>query len=705
MKNTIDISQCDSEPIRFINALQNFGAIIAIDSESRIKCYSENLFEYLNIKSSNLLETILNPEILSGNHIDITQTNVQDLKIIQIEKRPVDESKIINSYLDQLQKSNDLQGLLDNCAEVISELSGFDRVMIYKFHEDFHGEVVAEKIKPGVESFMGLHYPASDIPTPARAIFLENWIRIIPDVHYQPVALTSSLPEVIDLGTTLVRAVSPIHITYLKNMEVGASLTISINIDNKLWGLVACHHLSARMVPKSLRDKCETIGRVTSSLINVVSLKERNYHAAKIREIHNQLIYRMESSEDMARELVTQTPTLLDLVSSGGASAALYMDGYWVSVGKVPSNAELNELVSWISTEHKGKAVWETNTLSKFFPKAEAYKEIASGVLAASVPKTSKNFILWFRPEIIQTVNWAGNPDKVVDQANGRLSPRSSFDEWKQSVHGQSLSWKSWEMDAALELRNGILALDLHKQFEKEQVARAEAERAKLTRESLMEVVSHDLKNPLSSIQMNVHLLNKFLPQTEAKSRSLVERIMRSSQTMNNLINDILSIAKLESGQMDLEKTLAPINQAINETVDMLIPMAHEKNITLLQLTEFDCSVDYDFDRILQVLSNLLGNAIKFTPEFGKITIAIEKCGPEFVTIAISDSGPGIFKEDLRNVFDRYWQANKTRKLGTGLGLSIAKGIVEAHGGEIWAESEFGEGSIFKFTLPMKPIA
>lgn len=701
MKTTIDIDQCDSEPIRFINALQSFGAIIAVDENEKIKCYSENVFEFLNIESKNLLDTVFNPQILSDKNLDITETIVKDLKIIQIEKCPVDESKPINYYLNQLQSSNDLQTLLNRSAEVIADLSGFDRVMIYKFHEDFHGEVVAETIKPGVDSYLGLHYPASDIPTPARAIFLENWVRIIPDVNYNAVALTSSLPEVIDLGQILLRAVSPIHVVYLKNMEVGATLTISINIDNKLWGLVACHNLTSKSVPKILRDKCETIGRVTSFLINVVSLKEKSFHAATIKEIQNKLIARMEHSEDMASELITSSPTLLDLISSTGASAALYMDGYWVNVGNVPSNQELNDLVAWLSIEHKGVPVWETNQLSLHYPPAFAYKNIASGLLAASVPKTKRNYILWFRPEIVHTLKWAGNPDKLIDPTNGKLSPRSSFDEWKQSVHSESLTWKSWEIDAALELRNSILAIDLKRQFEKEQKARGEAESAKRTREELMEVVSHDLKNPLSSIQMNIHLLKKIIPLTEIKSRSLIERLQRSALTMNNLISDILNIAKLESGQMDLEKTHSPINQAIFETIDMMMPMALEKNIELIQEASANCELDYDFDRILQVLSNLIGNAIKFTPEFGKIVVAIDKCGPEFVKIRITDSGPGIPQENLTNVFDRYWQANHTRRLGTGLGLSIAKGIIEAHGGEIWVESDIGLGASFQFTLPI----
>jgi two-component system, chemotaxis family, sensor kinase Cph1 len=216
-----------------------------------------------------------------------------------------------------------------------------------------------------------------------------------------------------------------------------------------------------------------------------------------------------------------------------------------------------------------------------------------------------------------------------------------------------------------------------------------------------MAVVSHDLKNPLNSIQMNAQLLKR-LTLTDNKATPLVERVLRSAVTMNNLINDILSIAKMEAGQMDLQKSVHSIDDAINDTVEMLLPMAADKNISLTYDShDIQCQVEYDYDRMLQVLSNLIGNSIKFTPDDGKIKVNLEKCGPNIVKISISDTGPGIPSDHLPNVFDRFWQANQAKKLGTGLGLSIAKSIVEAHGGEIFAESIVGTGSTFYFTLPL----
>jgi light-regulated signal transduction histidine kinase (bacteriophytochrome) len=702
MTKSLSLSNCDSEPVRFINSIQTFGALIVLDKSSVIKGYSENLFEYLNINSQDLLNTKLPPDFISPTKFSISSSVVGNYNMLEIEKRESPEIEDLNPYLNRLSSSDELNQLLKHTAEVIHELTGFDRVMIYKFHEDNHGEVVAEKVREGVDQFMGLHYPASDIPAPARSVFLETWVRMISDVHYTPIAIRASEKDPFDLGKTLLRAVSPIHVQYLKNMDVGASLTISIIVEDKLWGLIACHHLEAKYAPKALRDQCETIGRLTSSLIQIVSLKERAKHFKNIRKFHHDISGRLAKSSDFSLDLVQNKPGLLDIIPAYGASAALYVDGYWVNIGTTPTEGQLNKLVDWLSTEHKNDPLFQTDSLSSVFSPAEEYKHIASGLLAISIPKTARNYIFWFRPEIKQTVTWAGNPDKSVTSEDGRLNPRSSFEEWKTIVEGKSSPWKSWELAEAMELRSTIISIDLKRQFEKEQLARKEAERAKHAREVLMSVVSHDLKNPLHSIQMNIQLIKKFLSKEERKVNEIADRALRSAGIMSNLITDILSLTQIDAGTFHVEKEKASILSAVQQTMEMLTPLAHDKKISLTlnnKISEIEFS--FDFDRILQVLSNLVGNALKFSDEGSEVTIEIERKRPDFINISVTDNGPGIHEDNLSDVFDRFWQAKQTRRLGTGLGLSIVKGIIEAHGGEIWVESEINKGSRFEFTLPL----
>jgi two-component system, chemotaxis family, sensor kinase Cph1 len=298
-------------------------------------------------------------------------------------------------------------------------------------------------------------------------------------------------------------------------------------------------------------------------------------------------------------------------------------------------------------------------------------------------------------------ITWAGNPEKSVHEQSGQLTPRSSFEEWKKTYYGKSLSWKSWDIEAALELRNLIMAADLKEQFLKEQKARQDAERAKKAREDLMAVISHDLKNPLSAIKINLQLLKRHIGSGQQMTVNIADRIMRSTSIIDNLISDILSVAKLDSGQMQVSKTLLPIGNVLHDAVEMLSPIANEKNIRLILENDLlDSPSEYDFERILQVLSNLIGNAIKFSHPNGLITLSVTKHRAMSIKITVADTGPGIPIENLPHIFDRFWQANQASRVGIGLGLAIAKGIIEAHGGEIWVDSKVGLGSSFQFTLP-----
>lgn len=696
MTKPLDLSQCENEPVKFIGSIQPFGAFVITNNAQVVTHASENIGEYGAVKIGERL-----PEF--DRKFCVKKKKVKNNYYIEIEDKAPDAHFDVNDLLNKFQRAESLNVLLQKAAESLWELTGFDRVMVYKFHEDFHGEVVAEALKPGVDSFLGLHYPASDIPKQAREIFVENWVRMIPDVNATPVNISG--PEVLglDLSKVTMRAVSPIHLEYLRNMEVGASLTVSIIVDQKLWGLFACHHRGPNYMNLEIRSAAETIGRMTSSLIREAYMRELYRETEKLKKNIFDIQERLDNKVDISVELTKQSPTLQDMLPSEGASAALYVEGYWSTVGKVPTKAQLDALADWLSQQKK--EIFATNELSKEFPAAIEYKKIASGLLAAFIPKGKKNYIFWFRPEIVETVRWAGNPDKVVDMVNGRLTPRASFDEWKTINEGKSAPWREWEINAAVDIKNAVIANDLKVQFEKEKKARQEAELAKNAREELMEVVSHDLRNPLSSILMNSHILKKFMDGQEEKTKSILDRIFRSATAMNNLIEDILNVTKLEANQVTLDIKLMPLHGVLQETIDLMHTLANDKNIRLeLARDSIECNVEVDHGRMLQVFSNILGNAIKFTPENGSIIAKIDKCGPEFVRISIKDTGPGIPAENLPYVFDRFWQAKEAKRLGTGLGLAIVKGIVERHGGEIWAESVNRQGTTFVMQLPLKAI-
>jgi len=718
----LNLTSCDREPINTPGAIQDFGALIVLNPSNReIVQVSENAERIIGLKPEELLgryaDEVFGP--LCRKALDTsarmfrTETltaflwKTADALLIEVEPNgPMAETRLEMKALDRLQSAESLQDLLETAAQSVADLTGLDRVMIYRFHDDLHGEVVAEAIRPGVPSYLGLHYPATDIPLPARAVFLKNWVRMIPDIESRTVALRPAENPLtrapLDLGISLLRAVSPIHIEYLKNMGVGATLTISLVTNGKLWGLIACHSLDKKYIEPNVREACETIGRMTSAFITVKD--GLDFHRARDRylAIYRRLKERLRHANDMAAELVKESPNLLDLIATSGSSVALFLDGRWVNLGDTPSEPELNALSDWLAANHPDVPLFATDELGKDYPPALNFSVSAAGLLALGIPKTTQNYVLWFRPERIRTVKWAGSPLKAPDQT-GRLNPRQSFEEWKEKVTGRSEPWSEVEKEAALELRSGILAVDLQRQFVKEQAARADAVRAMHAREELMAVLSHDLKNPLGSIRLNTKVATKFLePGKIERVKEYLERIDRATSSMNALIDDVLSITKLESGHLEVEKSVQDIPSILQEVIELLNPLAAVKGIMLeyeVKTQNFEAKCDRS--RIIQVLSNIIGNAIKFAPENGMISSTIESAGPEFLRIGVQDNGPGIKPENLKNIFDRFWQAQHTRRLGTGLGLAIAKGIIEAHGGEVWADSDGKTGSTFFVTLPV----
>lgn len=697
----IDLSNCDKEPVAFIGSVQSFGGLIAVNKTNHLVTHiSSNIKDYLGLLPEECLGKSRDELLSSIDHskLHTRQYENDEVTIYEIEKvsnTEVATMRNLLEYMEELRKAEDLKALLFKAVDIVYKLTGQDRIMIYKFHEDLHGEVVSERVEEGVEPFMGLHYPATDIPGPARELFRVNWLRMIENVSAQTYPITSQDNKPLDLTKSLVRAVSPIHIEYLKNMDVQSSLTISLRVGDGLWGLIACHNKKPRYFSPEEREACEMIGRTISLLIHEFERREYERHLKKLSVIHQKLISNIHNFESMGEELTTHTPNLLSLIDSEGAAAALSINGKWVTIGDVPNEKQLDDLASWLSEEHSGEALFHTNELATKYPPASEYSMIGSGLLAVCIPKTSRNYIMWFKPEYVETVVWAGNPNNKVLEG-GRLSPRKSFSDWTETVRGKSRPWRPWECEAALELRNSVIALDLRHQFRKEQVSRTQAEDAVRAREELLSIVSHDLKNPLSSILINSQLINRLINSENEKVRSLIDKIGRSAKVMNNLIEDILNVTKLEANRFTLDLTPRKISEVISEVVEILSPLAKEKSIQIEEDLDEKIELKLDHGRILQVISNILGNAIKFTPKYGRISITAKK-HEEGVLVSISDTGPGIPKENLVHVFDRYWQAKQTSRMGTGLGLAIAKEIISAHNGRIWVESELGKGSTFSF--------
>ena len=730
------LANCADEPIRFPGAIQPHGLLLTL---------SEPALEIIQISAN--VETLLGraPEALIGQplvdflgevhtaqvrealqqaaffdaprlylHLNGTAFEGllhrhQGVLILELEihvknfqPRNVAGSQTnLGRMLQRLQAATTLQALYDISVKEIQAITGYDRVLIYRFEEEGHGQVIAEASDPSMEVFNGLFFPASDIPEQARELYRTNWLRIIPNADYQPVPLVPKLrPDTqtpLDLSFATLRSVSPIHCQYMKNMGVLSSMSISLLKGDKLWGLISCGNRQPLHVPHELRTACQTIGQVLSlqiSAMEALEVSRQREEKVEALALLNQAM--IDSPQNVFDGLANQPQVLMALADAGGV--AIIEDKQLHRYGNCPEPEDIRALHKWL--QESAEPVFASHHLASVYPPAAQYPHVASGVLAMSLPKPVDNGVLWFRAEVKENINWSGDPRKPLDLENSdsgmRLRPRSSFEIWKVEMAGISAKWSHGDLFAANDLRRSALENDLARQVRREQ----EAVRA---RDELVAVVSHDLRNPMTVISMLCGMMQKAFssdgPHTSRRISTAIDTMQQAAGRMNTLLEDLLDTSKIDAGRYSITPQKLDVSQMFEEAQALLAPLALDKDISISFAADPDLRIHADPERLFQVLSNLVGNAIKFTPRLGSVGVHAKSVGNEIVFI-VRDSGEGIPKEHLPHVFDRYWTVKEGNPTGTGLGLYISQGIVEAHGGQIFADSEPGQGSEFRFTVP-----
>ena len=639
-----------------------------------------------------------------GKRFDGIVHHHEGAAILELEPNPetADQRSIHHPFraaLLRVQRASTLPELATIITEEMRRTTGFERVMFYRFHEDGTGSVDAEARDAVHEPYLGLRYPASDIPVQARRLYLQNWLRLIFDADQKPARIVPALrPDTgapLDLSFSVLRSVSPIHIEYMKNMGVRASMSISLIVRDQLWGLISClNHTGPRRVSHRMRSACEFMGRLAS--LQIASFEDRELIASRAsrRAPEDALQSAMkEATGNVLTALVAQPRALMDLVDAGGV--AVVANGEPVTCGGAPPADVIREIARWLD-ERGDLRPFASAALGIHFPPALASSDVASGLLTFALPDAR---LMWFRPEVIQTVNWGGDPTKPVDaEAGTRLRPRHSFALWKQEVCGRSRAWTPSDLEAADELQRRATEIDIERRLASEQ-------RAVRARDEMLAVVSHDLGNPLSVILLEAAHLLRHLPESEdPRIRTLGESvalIRRSTMRMKALIDDLLELERFGAKSFPLDVQPVESRDLLGDARTDAQPLADAKHISLVLDLIDPPKIHADPHRISQVLSNLLGNSIKFTPEGGTVTLRA-RSHDGVLSVRIADTGRGIAPEHLAHIFDRYWRPSGSEGEGMGLGLYIARGIVEAHGGRVWAESS-PQGATFVFTLPRQP--
>jgi light-regulated signal transduction histidine kinase (bacteriophytochrome) len=528
----IDLTNCDREPIHLLGAIQPSGFLIALTSDWLIARTSANIAEYLGHAPEalfgrplsdfvphavvhdlrNRVGALISPDIVErqfgcafiadGPRYDIA-LHYSGGQIV-LEGEPSSEynrdiTGTVRSLIIRLDAQPDLGSFYREGARQIRALLEYDRVMVYRFAADGSGEVVAEAAKPGIGSFKGLRYPASDIPQQARALYLRNLLRVIRDVNAVPVPIVPPLDEKgrpLDLSLSVLRSVSPIHIEYLKNMGVQASLSISIVVDGQLWGLFACHHYTPHAPTFERRSLSEMFAQMFSMRLENRERRELAEYERRARDISDQLLGAVASDETLLNDPDWLGDILTNAIPADGVG--VWINGSYAFSGVTPPTNDFRRIIRALNSTAAGK-VYATDHIGGLVDGAQAFAPAASGLLAIPISRSPRDYVVLFRGEMREQVRWAGDPHKPISYGpNGpRLTPRESFAEWRETVEGKSKPFSTAEIRVAETLRATLIEVVLRLADE----ATAQRQQANARQELLIAELNHRVRNILGVIR------------------------------------------------------------------------------------------------------------------------------------------------------------------------------------------------------------
>ncbi|CAH0260873.1 Bacteriophytochrome [Massilia sp. Bi118] len=721
----VDLLNCADEPIHVPGSIQPHGTLIFFTTAGELEGWSANaaamlalpldagrpfgalglagevtelIQECLDNMSEGETAPMFTAIVIEGADYDCVVHGYGGRVIAEFEAREVATDTVAqfaikaHSSIDRLRRQKSVDTLLETAVRQVREFTGFDRVMAYRFRSDDSGDVVAEARREDLTPFLGQRYPAGDIPPQARRLYVLNTLRMIADVGYHAVPLLGAPGGApLDLSFAVLRSVSPIHIEYLQNMGVGASMSVSIVINGRLWGLIACHHMSAKRVPYSIRMAADVLAQVIASTVQSLESREESSLVERAAKVRTSLVESLLLEEDPLEALIEHADGMMEAASAQAMIATQFgrivCRGIDQSCGETIVAAlpdDVHELLArgcvddWPVEARKGLGKW-------------------AGMLGLPFDPPSQGWCLLLRPEQVEQVAWGGRPDKS-DQfgpMGERLTPRGSFDAWIETVRGCAHAWEDGVITHA-RMTLGELA----------RVSNARRAQTEATRAQLLAMLGHDLRDPLHSINMAGMVLEKTDAGSSDKSTTLGKRIQSSSNRMQRMIGQVLDMSRIDRG-LALGVTLEPVDLAA--LVEDMVEEARLAYPTIVYELQVDCpaTVMADSGRLSQVLSNLLSNARHHGEPNQPIGIRLwQEGGEALVSVANAAAPiPNEIESSLFNPFKRSSLNNPRNRTGMGLGLYIAQQIVREHQGEIAYSHDAGAGAggrvLFTVRLPL----
>ncbi|MGG7551323.1 ATP-binding protein [Chryseobacterium arthrosphaerae] len=723
--------ECHEEPIHIPGSIQSFGYLIGIDAESQaITFFSRNIADIFKIERLDELfgreisdfpesfQSIIDSEIytsleqftrrknetyfdkifIDGKDYHFSVYRSDAYIFLEFEEVIINPDKRISNKYDNFYIIDNEQELWDHLLETLSKVVNYDRMMIYKFMMDGSGKVIAEKKNEDMESFLGLHYPESDIPKQARQLYLKKRKRIFSNVYADTVPILSKKEENIDLTFSASRAMSPVHAQYLKNSGVASSFSVSIIIDDHLWGLVTCQNIKPKHI--DLEDRVQA-GIFTALAANAYSSfkskSELNYRL-ELNEKLSQLKTKFLKHNHLSDSLIESKTELKNLPEADGL--AIVSDESIVTAGTTPDSGSIDRIIKWALANTKDRIYVSRNFL-KDHGKELNLSDDAAGIIIYFIERDKNEMLIWFRKEFDEHINWAGSPEKTVSvfSQNGEerqmVSPRTSFRIFTENIKGHSRRWNSRNISAVQAVRDLILETS-HKNYNAIKRLNDELKKVNEELDSFSYTISHDLGTPLTVMKLNAQMLLNNLKDDSEKSKTKINTIIEEIDNMAEMMHDVLQLSRAKYSEIQLEslKTIPTIRK-ISENAKMTYGSPTSEIIIK------ECpDVMADKTMLHQVFLNIINNAVKYSShkDYPKVEIEGTEDG-QTIIYRISDNGIGIPEEEKHKMFKIFNRMDNAKKFkGNGVGLSIVHRIMKRIGGNVDYESN-KEGTSFILTF------